>query len=45
MPNWLKKQLKSAYMRKDRYQIRILNQCWFYYRNTLNQDEKTCQSK
>ncbi len=32
MPTWLRQQLKRAYFQKDRYQIRILNQCWFYYK-------------
>ncbi|MGO4889635.1 cortex morphogenetic protein CmpA [Anaerobacillus sp. MEB173] len=32
MPSWLRKQLKHAYLQKDRYQIKLLNQCWFYYR-------------
>ncbi|HET7626925.1 MAG TPA: cortex morphogenetic protein CmpA [Bacillales bacterium] len=31
MPYWFKKQLRKAYFRKDRYQIRMLNQCWFFY--------------
>ncbi|WP_096201984.1 cortex morphogenetic protein CmpA [Bacillus sp. FJAT-45350] len=42
MPNWLKMQLKRAYMQKDRYQILLLNQCWFYYHT---KSEKTCQSE
>ncbi|TLS34915.1 cortex morphogenetic protein CmpA [Pseudalkalibacillus caeni] len=32
MPTWFKKQLKQAYLNKDRYQIRLLNQCWFFYK-------------
>lgn len=31
MPQWFKKQLRKAYLQKDRYQIRLLNQCWFFY--------------
>ncbi|WP_088105702.1 cortex morphogenetic protein CmpA [Halalkalibacter urbisdiaboli] len=31
MPIWLRKQLKRAYAEKNRYQVKILNQCWFYY--------------
>ncbi|EIT87435.1 hypothetical protein A374_00635 [Fictibacillus macauensis ZFHKF-1] len=31
MPTWFKKQLRKAYFQKDRYQIRLLNQCWFFY--------------
>ncbi|WP_096438495.1 cortex morphogenetic protein CmpA [Alteribacter populi] len=33
MPTWLKKQLKEAYYKKDRRRIKVLNQCWFYYKN------------
>ncbi|WP_156314850.1 cortex morphogenetic protein CmpA [Halalkalibacter wakoensis] len=32
MPTWLRQQLKRAYLEKDRYQIKVLNQCWFYYK-------------
>ncbi|MBU8908754.1 cortex morphogenetic protein CmpA [Desertibacillus haloalkaliphilus] len=43
MPHWLKKQLKNAYLQKDRYQIRLLNQCWFYYKRRQHpESKKTC---
>lgn len=32
MPQWLSNQLMSAFQKKDRRQIRLLNDCWFYYR-------------
>ncbi|WP_152608240.1 cortex morphogenetic protein CmpA [Halalkalibacter okhensis] len=32
MPEWLRQRLKRAYLEKDRYQIKVLNQCWFYYK-------------
>ncbi|WP_085520450.1 cortex morphogenetic protein CmpA [Tuberibacillus sp. Marseille-P3662] len=32
MPVWFMKQLRNAYLEKDRYQIKLLNQCWFFYR-------------
>ena len=32
MPSWFKKQMQRAYLEKDRYQIKMLNQCWFFYR-------------
>ncbi|MFC4618872.1 cortex morphogenetic protein CmpA [Camelliibacillus cellulosilyticus] len=32
MPVWFKKQLQNAYYKKDRYQIKLLNQCWFFYK-------------
>jgi len=31
MPTWLKKQMQRAYFEKNRYQIKLLNECWFYY--------------
>jgi hypothetical protein len=31
MPSWFKKQMQRAYLEKDRYQIKMLNQCWFFY--------------
>ncbi|HDX9643274.1 MULTISPECIES: cortex morphogenetic protein CmpA [Bacillus] len=31
MPTWLKKQMQRAYLEKNRYQIKLLNECWFYY--------------
>ncbi|MGG0721808.1 cortex morphogenetic protein CmpA [Bacillus mycoides] len=31
MPTWLKKQMQLAYFEKNRYQIKLLNECWFYY--------------
>ncbi|MBU9723810.1 MULTISPECIES: cortex morphogenetic protein CmpA [Bacillaceae] len=34
MPSWLQRQLQEAYQRKDRQRIKILNQCWFYYKQT-----------
>ncbi|MCM2677030.1 cortex morphogenetic protein CmpA [Alkalicoccobacillus plakortidis] len=42
MPNWLKKQLKRAFVEKNKYQLRVLNQCWFYYQRTyvLNRKSK-----
>ncbi|MDM5197002.1 cortex morphogenetic protein CmpA [Fictibacillus enclensis] len=41
MPTWFKKQLRKAYFQKDRYQIRLLNQCWFFY----NQKNSNTESK
>ncbi|WP_152642959.1 cortex morphogenetic protein CmpA [Bacillus alveayuensis] len=31
MPTWLKNQMMRAYYEKNRYQIKLLNQCWFFY--------------
>ncbi|MGP3562238.1 MULTISPECIES: cortex morphogenetic protein CmpA [Geobacillus] len=32
MPTWLKNQMRRAYYEKNRDQIKLLNQCWFFYR-------------
>lgn len=37
MPQWLCNQLKSAYLRKDRRQIKLLNECWFFYRGSAEE--------
>ncbi|HBS44037.1 MAG TPA: cortex morphogenetic protein CmpA, partial [Paenibacillus sp.] len=34
MPQWLCHQLMKAYYKKDRRQIKLLNECWFFYRNS-----------
>lgn len=31
MPTWLRKQFKKAYFEKNYNEIKLLNQCWFYY--------------
>ena len=31
VPYWLKKQLEKAYYEKNRYEIVMLNQCWYAY--------------
>ncbi|MEK4563733.1 cortex morphogenetic protein CmpA [Alkalihalobacillus sp. NPDC078783] len=40
MPNWLKKQLKRAFVEKNKYQLRVLNQCWFYYQQKDGEKQK-----
>ncbi|MFS8652476.1 MAG: cortex morphogenetic protein CmpA [Caldibacillus sp.] len=38
MPNWFKSQIQQAFLRKDRAQIKLLNQCWYFYvKNILSQ--------
>ncbi|HZG73790.1 MAG TPA: cortex morphogenetic protein CmpA [Chondromyces sp.] len=32
MPNWLQNQIKKAFQEKNRSQIKLLNQCWYFYR-------------
>ncbi|WP_405108050.1 cortex morphogenetic protein CmpA [Paenibacillus sp. FSL K6-1217] len=39
MPQWLRQQLMKAYFKKDCRQIRLLNECWFFYRNTADPEE------
>ncbi|MFC4775514.1 cortex morphogenetic protein CmpA [Paenibacillus sp. GCM10023252] len=33
MPQWLCNQLMRAYLKKDLRQIRLLNDCWYFYRD------------
>ncbi|WP_143414527.1 cortex morphogenetic protein CmpA [Halobacillus massiliensis] len=35
MPRWLQKQMSNAFLNKDKYQIKMLNQCWYFYRHRL----------
>lgn len=37
LPQWLLKQMMHAYRKKDRRQIRMLNDCWFFYRTKIDQ--------
>ncbi|GAA0311396.1 hypothetical protein GGQ92_001878 [Gracilibacillus halotolerans] len=39
MPGWLRRQLSVAFHSKDKSQIKLLNQCWYYYCNHL-EDER-----
>ncbi|MFD0769481.1 cortex morphogenetic protein CmpA [Bacillus sp. CGMCC 1.60114] len=34
MPAWLRKQMRRAYYEKNRYQIKLLNECWFFYKKS-----------
>ena len=38
MPNWFQKQIRKAFYEKNFDQIKMLNQCWFFYqkKNTLH---------
>ncbi|MED1205478.1 cortex morphogenetic protein CmpA [Heyndrickxia acidicola] len=31
MPTWFQNQMRRAFSEKNRYQIKLLNQCWFFY--------------
>ncbi|MBB6730834.1 cortex morphogenetic protein CmpA [Cohnella zeiphila] len=41
MPQWLCNQLMRAYLKKDRRQIKMLNDCWFFYQRRAPADAKT----
>ena len=41
MPTWLQSQMQKAFYEKDRYQIKLLNQCWFFYRKTSIENNNT----
>ncbi|WP_212975219.1 cortex morphogenetic protein CmpA [Bacillus sp. J14TS2] len=32
MPSWFVHQMQKAFFEKNLYQIKLLNQCWHYYR-------------
>ncbi|NCU17527.1 cortex morphogenetic protein CmpA [Pallidibacillus pasinlerensis] len=36
MPTWLKVQIQRAFYEKNRYQIKLLNQCWYFYYKHLS---------
>ncbi|MDF2923223.1 MAG: hypothetical protein K0R57_2137 [Paenibacillaceae bacterium] len=38
MPQWLCNQLTRAFQSKNRRQIRMLNDCWFFYRNKSDRE-------
>ncbi|MEF2246169.1 MULTISPECIES: cortex morphogenetic protein CmpA [unclassified Paenibacillus] len=40
MPQWLCNQLQRAYFKRDRRQIKMLNDCWYFYRNKLGDDQE-----
>jgi hypothetical protein len=39
MPQWLCNQLMRAFYNKNRRQIQLLNDSWFFYRTRLTPDE------
>lgn len=32
MPHWLRNQLMRAFLRGDARKVRLLNDCWYFYR-------------
>ncbi len=36
MPNWFQKQIRKAFYEKNFAQIKMLNQCWFFYHKKDN---------
>lgn len=43
MPKWLLKQLKEAYMIKDRRQIKYLNECWLSCQNMAHESPQAAK--
>ena len=41
MPQWLCNQLMRAFNKKDRRQIRLLNDCWYFYHNRQQKEDGT----
>ncbi|MCA0755722.1 cortex morphogenetic protein CmpA [Paenibacillus sp. N4] len=40
MPQWLCNQLMRAFLKKDRRQIKLLNDCWYFYRSKQGPKEQ-----
>lgn len=38
LPKWLSNQMMRAFLKRDRRQIRLLNDCWFFYYNRREAD-------
>ncbi|MFC4388170.1 cortex morphogenetic protein CmpA [Gracilibacillus marinus] len=36
MPTWLRNQLTGAFLERNKKRILILNQCWFFYCNKMD---------
>ncbi|GAB2670074.1 cortex morphogenetic protein CmpA [Paenibacillus thermoaerophilus] len=45
MPQWLCNQLSRAFYKKDLRQIRLLNDCWFFYRNKTVQSSQPAKDR
>lgn len=46
MPYWLQKQLRQAFLKKDRYRILVLNDCWYFYKNIEDPSmKKACKER
>ncbi|MCS7464070.1 cortex morphogenetic protein CmpA [Paenibacillus doosanensis] len=45
MPQWLCNQLMRAFHNKNRRQIRLLNDCWFFYRTRRTDTEESSSSQ
>jgi hypothetical protein len=39
MPQWLCQQLMRAFHSKNRRKVRLLNDCWFFYRDRFPETE------
>lgn len=37
---WLSNQIMRAFNKRDRRQIRLLNECWFFYYNRLDRSSE-----
>ncbi|WP_281890048.1 cortex morphogenetic protein CmpA [Paenibacillus sp. YYML68] len=44
MPQWLCNQLMRAFYNKNRRQIRLLNDCWYFY-STRKSDSEPAEPK
>lgn len=44
MPQWLCNQMMRAFQQKDRRQIKLLNDCWYFYRTKQSPNEHSSGS-
>jgi hypothetical protein len=40
MPQWLCNQLMRAFQKRDRRQICLLNDCWYFYRTNMKPEDR-----
>lgn len=45
MPQWFQNQIKRAFYEKNLYKIKLLNQCWFFYKNNTVLINHTSQNR
>ncbi len=44
LPQWLCNQLMRAFYNKNRRQIRLLNDCWYFYRTRKSESDSSASN-